>query len=215
MNRIQWDMTKTNFDGVEGLFMGLGAGGHRVAPGQYTLRVRYGEHEKAMPFEILPHPKWKATTAQYTDQQQALKQLRVMIETLQQKANDIRSMRVQMKDMKERIDIEKHLAIHENIDTLVVAIDRMETLMVQPKQKTFQDVINFPNKLEASLLHLYGTIDGIEPPITDGQKERLEDMKQEYEDLMSQIEQLDQDIIDFNNLLIEQRVQWIAPKKKN
>lgn len=215
MNRIQWNMTKTNFDGVEGVFMGLGAGGHRVAPGQYALRVRYGEHEKAMPFEVLPHPKWKATAAQYAEQQQALKEVRVMIESLQQKANDIRSMRVQMKDMKERIDEEKHLAIHENMDTLVDAIDRVEALMVQPKQKTFQDVINFPNKLEVSLLHIYGTIDGIEPPVTDGQKNRIEDLKQEYEDLMLQMEQLDQDIVDFNKLLIEQRVQMIAPKKKN
>ena len=55
-------------------------------------------------------------------------------------------------------------------------IDTWEENLIQPKQKTFQDVINFNNKLNAQLMHLKGYIDAAEPKVTQGAKERLKDL---------------------------------------
>ena len=42
---------------------------------------------------------------------------------------------------------------------LIKRITTWEENLIQPKQKTFQDVINFNNKLNSQLMHLKGFID--------------------------------------------------------
>ena len=86
--------------------------------------------------------------------------------------------------------------------------------MVQPKQKTFQDVINFPNKLEVNLLHIYGTIDSIEPPMTNGQRQRVMDLQGEFKVLNADIDNLEKNVSNFNTLIREEAVPFISPKKK-
>ena len=61
-------------------------------------------------------------------------------------------------------------------DSLIKRITAWEENLIQPNQKTFQDVINFENKLNAQLLNLRGYIDVAEPKVTEGAKERLRDL---------------------------------------
>jgi hypothetical protein len=59
-------------------------------------------------------------------------------------------------------------------------IDLARSRLVEPKSKTFQDVINYPNKFDAQLLQLMGSVDGAEPPVTAGQKQRFRDIETEW-----------------------------------
>ena len=214
MNRFNWNMTQTNFKGVDGVFVGLGAGGHRVAPGKYSVNITYGDEVIAKEFELKPDPRWEASDADFRAQQQQLGVVRTMIVALQENANNIRSMRTQIEDMKMRISKEDFEEIHTKADELVKEIDALEDRMVQPKQKTFQDVINFPNKLEVNLLHIYGTIDAIEPPLTNGQRKRVMDLQAEFTQLIDDIKVLEGNVSNFNALIREKEVPYIAPKKK-
>ena len=214
MNRLNWNMTQTNFDGVEGVFMGLGAGGHRVAPGNYSATFTYGENSVTKPLEIKPDPRWQATEAQYQDQQMLLLTVRKMIVNVQDKANELRSIRTQLNDLTPRISKEDYPEIHKEINRLITEIDAVEDKMIQPKQKTFQDVINFPNKLEVSLLHIYGTIDGIEPPVTNGQKQRVRDLQFEFTQLIEKLSAVEDQVEELNELIRAKAVPVIAAKKK-
>lgn len=215
MNRFNWNLTKSNFKGVDGVFVGLGAGGHRVAPGNYTANITFGDQTVSKSLEVKPDPRWEATTADYAEQQRLLTKLRGLIDDLQEAANDLRSMRSQVKDLKSRVSKEDFEEIHTNAGELIKEMNNLEDQMVQPKQKTFQDVINFPNKLEVALLHIYGTIDGEEPPVTNGQKQRVNDVEKEFNGVMDQLSALQKNVADFNDLIREKRVPFIAPKKKN
>ena len=62
-------------------------------------------------------------------------------------------------------------------------ITQWEEKLIQPKQKTFQDVINFKNQLNAQLLTLKGYIDVAEPKVTQGAKERYNDLLQLWKGL--------------------------------
>jgi len=68
----------------------------------------------------------------------------------------------------------------DNGKKLIERIDTWEQNLIQPKQKTFQDVINFNNKLNAQLMHLKGYIDVEDPKVTQGAKERLQDLLAEW-----------------------------------
>lgn len=215
MNRFNWNLTKSNFKGVDGVFVGLGAGGHRVAPGNYTANITFGDQTVSKSLEVKPDPRWEATAADYAEQQRLLTRLRGLIDDLQGAANDLRSMRSQVKDLKSRVSKDDFEEIHTKADELIKEMNNLEDQMVQPKQKTFQDVINFPNKLEVALLHIYGTIDGEEPPVTNGQKQRVNDVEKEFNEVMNQLSDLQKNVADFNSLMREKQVPFIAPKKKN
>lgn len=216
LNRLNWNLNMTNFDGVDGIFVGLGAGGHRVAPGNYTVTMTYGEMESTHTLEVTPDPRWKATPGQYREQETLLRQLRKSIIDLQSQITDLRSMRDQLEDLAERIPEDDFPEVHEAAGDLISEIDRIESEIVQPQQETFQDVINFPNKLEVNLLHIYGTIDGLEPPVTGGQKQRVEDMQSAYTKILSDIVQLKEEkLAAFNAMIREKSVPFISPKKEN
>ena len=215
MNRFNWNLSKTNFKGVQGVFVGLGSGGHRVAPGNYTLKFTYGETEVSREVEVKPHPKWTASAADYQAQQAILAEVREMVEAVQEKATDLRSMRSQIKDLKSRVPKEGFEEVHEEADALVKEINGLEDKMIQPKQKTFQDVINFPNKLDVALMHIYGVINGGEPPVTNGQRQRVADLKGEFNTLEQELRALEEHVNAFNQLVREKAVPVIAPKTKN
>lgn len=214
MNRFNWNLSMTNFKGVDGVFVGLGAGGHRVAPGDYNVVITYGETVVEKDITVNADPRWEAGSSDYATQQTFLNTVREMIENLQEKANDIRSIRTQIEDLKARISEDDYASVHEKADEVLEMINTSEAEMVQPKQKTFQDVINFENKLEVQLLHIYGTIDGIEPPITNGQKKRVGDMELKYTLVMDQASTIEKGLDDLMDLIRAQKVPFIAPKKK-
>jgi hypothetical protein len=73
-------------------------------------------------------------------------------------------------------DKEEAKALLVKGDALIKRITQWEENLIQPKQKTFQDVINFNNRLNADLMHLKGFVDVAEPKVTQGAKERLQDL---------------------------------------
>jgi hypothetical protein len=55
-----------------------------------------------------------------------------------------------------------------------------EVKLIQPKQKTFQDVINFNNKLNAEWMYLKGFVDSDDPKVTQGAKDRFQDLMEQW-----------------------------------
>ncbi len=64
--------------------------------------------------------------------------------------------------------------------SLVDSLTAIEELLVQPRQKTSQDVINFPNRLNAEFIYLQNAVDGMEPQTTAGARERLAALSQAW-----------------------------------
>merc|ERR1711991_329545 len=64
---------------------------------------------------------------------------------------------------------------------LLKRINSWEENLIQAKQKTFQDVINFNNKLNAQLIQLKSYIDQADPKVTAGAKERYSDLMKDWQ----------------------------------
>jgi hypothetical protein len=65
-------------------------------------------------------------------------------------------------------------------DVLIKRILTWEKNVIQPKQKTFQDVINFNNKLNSQLINLAGYINQAAPKVTSGAKTLLNDLLRDW-----------------------------------
>ena len=66
-------------------------------------------------------------------------------------------------------------------DSLLGRIDSWERNLIQPDQKTFQDVINFNNRLNAEIMYLRGVVDNADPELTQGSRERFKDLKDDWQ----------------------------------
>jgi hypothetical protein len=63
---------------------------------------------------------------------------------------------------------------------LVIKLSDWETNIVETRQTTSQDFVNYHGKLNAELLNLKALADVHDPRVTKGQKERLSDLEREW-----------------------------------
>ena len=144
MNRINWNLAQPNPTGVDGVFVGLGAGGHRLAPGKYSVKFTYGDTEIIKNLVMNADPRLSASQVQYDEQAQILADLREMIDALNDAASDVRSVRAQVQDLKSRISKDDYPKVHEMADHIINTLNDVEDQMVQPKQKTFSGCDQLP-----------------------------------------------------------------------
>jgi len=180
-NRFTWNFKRDDLPSVDKVFVLGGNSGSNVGPGKYTLRLTLDKLTSETEVSILPNPKVNASQEDFEAQQTALNQIEGAIKSIHESVNSMRSAKSQLKGyaklLKEN-DAAKDLLAKG--DSLVKRIETWEENLIQPKQKTFQDVINFNNKLNAQLMHLKGYIDAAEPKLTKGAKERLQDLLAEW-----------------------------------
>ena len=82
---------------------------------------------------------------------------------------------------------EKYKVLIELGKEISVKLDLWERKLIQPDQKTFQDVINFNNQLNAQFMHLKSYIDGADPEVTVGAIQRKMDLDQDYQMLFLEL----------------------------
>ena len=181
-NRFTWDFRREALPTINKVFIFGGLAGSRVAPGNYTLRLTLENESVQTEAVILPNPSINSTNQDFIEQQSILVSIENIIRDIHKSVNQMRSARSQLnthaKLLKER----------ENTDDLITKgkdilkrINSWEENLIQAKQKTFQDVINFNNKLNAQLIQLKSYIDQADPKITEGAKERFKDLTKDWQ----------------------------------
>ena len=180
-NRFSWNFRRDDLPVVEQVFVFGGNSGGRVGPGTYTLELSLGDQMSTTTAQVLADPRINATASDYTAQQQMLTEMEGMVTEIHESVNEMRSVRKQLKAYKELLeDNEQAEALITQGDSLIKRITRWEENLIQSKQKTFQDVINFNNKLNAEILYLMGAVDGAIPQVTQGERQRLNDLKKDW-----------------------------------
>ena len=176
-NRFTWDFRKETIPAIDKVFDFGNYSGVAVAPGTYTLRLTADNETVETTATVLANPKIEASDADYTEQQSVLNQIENALKNMHNAVNQMRSAKAQLKSYKELLkDNVAAKALLEKGDSLMKRINTWEEHLIQPKQKTFQDVINFHNQLNADFMHLKGVVDVAEPKVTAGAKERLRDL---------------------------------------
>ena len=83
----------------------------------------------------------------------------------------------------------------------IKAIDNWEGQVVQTEMKTFQDVVNFINRLNAHMINLLETIDSADPPLTQGQQNRYGDLSEEWYKHKKKLDSIiNNEVTEFNRL---------------
>ena len=180
-NRFTWDFRKETLPAVDKVFVYGNYSGSKVAPGTYVLRLSLDDKVAETEVTILPNPKVKASKSDFDEQQSVLDQIENTIKNIHESVTQIRSAKKQLKTYEELLkENEVATDLLEKGRELIKRIDSWEQNLIQPNQKTFQDVINYNNQLNAQLMHLKGFVDNSDPKVTQGAKQRLTDLLDDW-----------------------------------
>ncbi|MEM9077340.1 MAG: glycosyl hydrolase [Bacteroidota bacterium] len=210
-NRFAWNFRKNQIPAVDKVFVFGNYGGSRVGPGTYTLRLTLDSQTVETESKVLANPKVKASAADYTEQQQMLNQIENAVTSIHNAVNQMRSAKKQLSAYDDLLkDNEKAKELVKLGDSLTKRIKTWEENLIQPNQKTFQDVINFHNQLNADFMHLKGFVDTAEPKVTEGAKERLRDLLKQWSTFENEKKAIvDDEMAKFNSMYQELKLPAI------
>ena len=176
-NRFTWDFRRDPLPAVDKVFVYGNYDGSRISPGTYQLRLSRGEEVSETEVTLLKNPHVAANGQDYAEQQKMLKDIESMISNIHRAVNEMRSVKSQVKAYRELLKGNTRAeALLATGDSLITRIETWEENLIQPEQKTFQDVINFHNQLNAELMNLKDYVDAAEPKVTEGARERYKDL---------------------------------------
>ena len=211
MNRFVWNFRHNDLTKIPGVFTFGSMQGYRVAPGTYTAVLSVDDVESRQSFDVLADPMVDLSPADYEEQQTYLANLYAYTDEMHVSVNRMNAVKKQVEGFvdlaKERDDGAPIVTAGEE---LVEKIDNWKKQIIQEKQKTFQDVINFPNKLNAQFIYMLSAVDGVEPPLTEGERMRFEDLVTEWTTLQEEMQSiLDTDVPAFNTIYQQQALPAI------
>lgn len=181
-NRFAWDLRRNALPSVAGVFVMGNYQGHLSPPGKYTFRLFSKTDTVETMVTLLADPRIKTSEDDFRLQQTLLLQIESTVKDVHQSVNRFRSVKNQLNN---RLVLLREMEGKEELvkigETALKNITAWEEQLIQPKQKTFQDVINFRNQLNAELLQLRGMIDSHLPKPTKGTQLRLNELLDSWE----------------------------------
>ncbi len=202
VNRFAWDFRRNSVPAVDGVFVLGDYRGHVVPPGAYTAILTLGEQSQEVAFTLLADPRLSAKPADYEAQQKILLSIEQNVLEIHEAVNQMRKAGEQVKRYTELLELHENMAdLIKQGKRLQETIKTWEENLIQPKQKTFQDVINFPNQLNAELLNLKSRVDTHDPRPTQGAQQRLSDLQAEWAKHKKQLQSImENEVKQFNEL---------------
>ena len=176
-NRVHWDFRRAQLPSVDHVFVYGNYAGGRVAPGLYSAQLSYGAKSSMVEIQILPNPNLDYSSADFDEQQNLLVQIEDAIKGIHHAVSQMRRVQDQLKHYTTLLESNEALvSLYNQGVSIEKQLREWEIELIQPNQKTFQDVINFNNKLNAELMYLKDYVDAEDPKVTSGAKERFLDL---------------------------------------
>ena len=182
VNRFVWDFRTSGLVKIPDAFV-LNADyrGHRVAPGQYTARLTYGDEVseatitiKEPPGQEMPPDLWRA-------QQSLMSQIEGRINDMHDAINATVEMRNRLGDIMKLVESKDEL---EELKIAADALDNKlaswQSVVIEFRQKGFQDVLNWPAGMNAEYFMLRNNLDTYDPSIPTGYQARFDDLNHEW-----------------------------------
>ncbi|MXW16874.1 MAG: glycosyl hydrolase [Gemmatimonadetes bacterium] len=190
LNRIAWALHYAGPELPEGAVVWGYSGGVKAPPGTYTVRLTVGETMAERDFELLPDPRIpEVTAASYQDQFRVAILARDSINSISRAIDDLAAIRAQVEEVMERARAaDQEDALQPLADTLTAKSTGVTDDLMQTRNRSNQDPIRFPPRLDNQWLELYGRVTGSDGYISGGPEgaphagtmQRLEDLLEEW-----------------------------------
>ena len=209
LNRIAWTLSYAGPELPEGSVVWGYTGGVKAPPGDYAVRLAVGDTVLERHFELLPDPRIPEVTAASYDQQfRVAIQARDSITSITRAIEDLATIRELVEVVMERARAaERDADLQALADTLADKSMGVTNDLMQTRNRSNQDPIRFPPRLDNQWMELYGRVTGTDGYIAGGADgaphagtlERLDDLLTEWEAVrVRYIDLLENELARFN-----------------
>lgn len=219
LNMFNWNMRYDNAEGFEGLIMWAASvrGPGPLAPtGEYTAKLKVGDESQEVKFRLIKDPRYPSTDADIQAQFDFLIKVRDKVTETHRAIKDIRATREQMDALMKKIrGDDRYKEVVESGKELMEKMTEIEEALYQTKNRSGQDPLNFPIRLNNKLAALLGVAGGGEwAPTKQAEDVRVE-LTSQIDDQLSKLNILmSRDLPAFNQLVKDKSVDAIIIKKK-
>lgn len=210
INRFVWDTRYAPAHKVEGMILWWSSlAGPEAVPGDYEVVMALdGETITRQPFKILRNPRSEATQADMEAQFDFLMKVRDKVTETHEAIENIRKVRTQVQDFLKRTDDED---IHVQGKAITEALTAVEKALYQTKNRSRQDPLNFPIKLNNKLAHLTSLVGMSDfAPTAQAEAFRKEVTAKIDAELAKYRKVLEEEVPKFNKLVREKEVPAIG-----
>ena len=191
MNKFVWDLKNDDLVKVSDVSFYGSYSGYKIGPGKYTARFTLNNEIIERNFEIKNDPRLDISDQAILDHQQLMSNLYDKINELHSTIVKARNIRTQISTTNDHIkDMSDVKDLKEAGEKAIQSLNGWEGNVIQTKMVTFQDVVNFLNKLNSHMINLLSTMSQSDAPLTQGQRDRYNDLSKEWDDYRNKFEMI-------------------------
>lgn len=221
MHRMNWDLTYEGPTLVEGTITWGSPGGVKAPPGTYDARLIYDGQSNTQAIEVKEDPRLETaiTAADYEEQLRLGLQIRDAITEVHASIAEIRSVKKQVKWLKEQSEDKELQTLG---DEILKELTSFEEQLMQTKNKSNQDPIRFAPKLDNQLIENYNYVTGKDGYISGGREgrpnkaayDRWQDLDKEWTELKKEVnESIEKNVKKFNEIVKLKNLLGVKLKK--
>ena len=215
-NRFRWNLRLEGWTDFEGrIFWAAGNNGPSVVPGTYQVRLTVDGESQTRDFDVLMNPRAAAEGVTVADLQRR-HELALAIRDRVSEANEavlrIRDIEEQVQDRLERSDDSQ---LESLAGTVQERLDGVEGEIYQVRNRSNQDPLNYPIKLNNKLAALLSLVEGGDYRPTDQSYDVFEELSTALEGELEQMRLIiQQDLARLNELLRELGLEPIDTERR-
>jgi photosystem II stability/assembly factor-like uncharacterized protein len=201
LNRVVWNLEYPPAEEFEGMILWWArTAGPRALPGRYKVRLTVGEHSQTVDFELRQDPRSSATAQDLQQQFDFLLAVRDRLTEVHEAIEEMRQLRAQLEQAQKRMGDDQE-ELKASAEGLLDRIETIETALYQTKNRSPQDPLNFPVRLNNKLGHLAAVVGmGDNAPTAQAFAVKGELEEAIAEQMRAWLQLRDHDIADFNAL---------------
>ena len=209
LNRFVWDTRYPDAKDFKGLIMWAGGvRGPASPPGQYQVRLTAAGQTKMQPFAILTNPKASATAEDLSEQFVLASQISGKVSAANAAVLRIRDLKNQIAD---RIQKANDAKIKAAGDALTEKLTAVEGEIYQYRNRSSQDPLNFPIKLNNKLAALQSIVESGDYRPTDQSYAVFKDLSAQLDAQFAKFDTLIRnDLTAFNLLVAKKKLPPVA-----
>ena len=182
LNQFVWNLRYREVKVTKGAQVWGFTGGQLAVPGTYKVRISRGDWEDSRVITVLKDPRLNTTQPEFEAQFELAARVKTSLDEIYSTIRELRSVREQVNRISQ--DAEKagvNLQTEDLKKEIIEKLKAVEEQLIQVKNESGQDPLNFPPLLDNQFAYLYGYVSGGNNAPTEGAEKRFGDLQKEWE----------------------------------
>ena len=214
VNYFKWNLRQPSAKRPKGMILWWAStAGPLAKPGDYTFRVSLGEYQAEKAFKIGINPESEATEQDYIERNKFLTEVIEKLDETHKAIGEMTKLDGKLSRFLSEHDLDSEDTIVKIAQSIKKDLSRLKNDLYQTKNRSEQDPINFPIKLNNKLAHLNSLVGMGNFGPTEQAKLVKNELIKAIDERLAEFEDIKTTRIpDFNSLLLDRRVPAIHPE---